>query len=126
MPVLGRVKFTQPGLQVRATTVDVRFCAVAVDSSSICLASALGSLGSLGSLASLGSPGSISSPFHQLLAGQGGMSVPGLPKPAELIQQAQALQLLAHLQTMLMTPTSSPASVQPRDNQTNFQKVTTI
>ena len=85
-----------------------------------------GVLGSLGSLASLATPGSISSPFHQLLAGQGAMSVPGLPKPAELIQQAQALQLLAHLQTMLMTPTSSPAPVQPRDNQTNFQKVITI
>ena len=36
--------------------------------------------------------------------GQGGQQpgLPGLPKPAELIQQAQALQLLAHLQTMLM------------------------
>ena len=52
------------------------------------------------------------------------MSVPGLPKPAELIQQAQALQLLAHLQTMLMTPTSSPATPQPRDSQHHFQKVT--
>ena len=45
-------------------------------------------------------------PLQHLLQqqGQGGQQpgLPGLPKPAELIQQAQALQLLAHLQTMLM------------------------
>ena len=78
----------------------------------------------------LGSLGSMGSPLHQLLAGQSAMSVPGLPKPAELIQQAQALQLLAHLQTMLMapgspnTPTSLPG--QNINNQTNFQKVTIL
>ena len=83
-----------------------------------------GVLGSLSSLSSAPSLPSLPSPFHQLLAGQGTMSVPGLPKPAELIQQAQALQLLAHLQTMLMTPTSSPATPQPRDSQHHFQKVT--
>jgi len=77
----------------------------------------------------LGSLGSLSSPLHQLLAGQNGLAVPGLPKPAELIQQAQALQLLAHLQTMLMTPSSganTPTSLpgQNRDNHTtNFQKM---
>ena len=47
------------------------------------------------------------SPLHQLFSQQqqGGQQpgLPGLPKPAELIQQAQALQLLAHLQTMLMS-----------------------
>jgi len=49
------------------------------------------------------------SPLHHLLSQQqqqqGGHQpgLPGLPKPAELIQQAQALQLLAHLQTMLMS-----------------------
>ena len=50
------------------------------------------------------------SPLHHLLSQQqqqqqGGQQpgLPGLPKPAELIQQAQALQLLAHLQTMLMS-----------------------
>jgi hypothetical protein len=36
-----------------------------------------------------------------LLGGQAGSSG-GLPRPADLIQQAQALQLLAHLQTVLM------------------------
>jgi hypothetical protein len=36
-----------------------------------------------------------------LLGGQAGVHG-GLPRPADLIQQAQALQLLAHLQTVLM------------------------
>lgn len=48
----------------------------------------------------LGLPGS---PFSQLLAG-GGANLAGLPKPADLIQQAQALQLLPHLQTVLLNP----------------------
>ena len=60
-------------------------------------------------------------PLGQLLAG------PGLPKPADLIQQAQTLQLLAHLQTMLMNPapaTSAPSPAQQQiNNAANFQKV---
>ena len=74
------------------------------------------------------------SPLQQLLASQGGLS--GLPKPADLIQQAQTLQLLAHLQTMLMNPgpassanssNGQPATASsisgPLNNATNFQKV---
>ena len=33
-----------------------------------------------------------------------------LPKPSDLIQQAQALQLLAHLQTVLLNPQGAPAA----------------
>ena len=65
-----------------------------------------------------GLPGS---PFSHLLNGGG---VSGLPKPADLIQQAQALQLLAHLQTVLLNPASSPSSLnQFINNRTDIQKV---
>ena len=45
----------------------------------------------------LASLGLLGSPLAHFLSGQGG----GLPRPADLFQQAQALQLLAHLQTVL-------------------------
>ena len=65
-----------------------------------------------------GIPGS---PFSHLLNG-GGMS--GLPKPADLIQQAQALQLLAHLQTVLLNPASSQSNInQFINNATDMQQV---
>ena len=70
-------------------------------------------------LGALSSP----SPLHQLLssagANPGGTSIPGLPKPADLIQQAQALQLLAHLQTMLMNPGSASLPPPPPPPQAN-------
>ena len=66
------------------------------------------------------------SPIQQLLSG-GPAGLSGLPKPSDLIQQAQALQLLAHLQTMLMNPNASnsqsPSISSPLSNATNFQKV---
>ena len=71
----------------------------------------------------------MANPLQQLLAAQGGLGGLGnLPKPADLIQQAQTLQLLAHLQTMLMNPnvsqaSSAPSLSGPLNNATNFQKV---
>jgi len=68
----------------------------------------------------------MNSPLQQFLSGgsPGGV-IPGLPKPADLIQQAQTLQLLAHLQTMLMNPNQSPPV--PTSNQfpnaANLQKM---
>jgi hypothetical protein len=61
----------------------------------------------------LASYGLLGSPLGQLLGGQantlahilssgGSGGLGGLPRPADLIQQAQALQLLAHLQTVLL------------------------
>lgn len=68
------------------------------------------------------------SPLQQLLSG-GPAGLTGLPKPSDLIQQAQALQLLAHLQTMLMNPNASnsqsPQISSPLSNATNFQKMMT-
>jgi len=60
-------------------------------------------------------PGLPSSPLHHLL--QGGAGLQGLPKPADLIQQAQALQLLAHLQTMLMSGKAEEAPPPPTFHQ---------
>ena len=72
----------------------------------------------------------MNNPLQQLLASQGSLpgGLGGLPKPADLIQQAQTLQLLAHLQTMLMNPaspsTSDASSIAgPMNNAANFQKV---
>jgi len=72
--------------------------------------------------------GLVGSPLQQLLSG-GPAGLSGLPKPADLIQQAQALQLLAHLQTMLMNPNTSNSQSHPisspLSNATNFQKMMT-
>ena len=71
----------------------------------------------------------LANPLASLLASQGAAGLSGLPKPADLIQQAQTLQLLAHLQTMLMTPGSGQPSAPstglpgPLNNAANFQKV---
>ena len=83
-------------------------------------------LASLQTTASQSYANLVGSPLQHLLSGgPGGLS--GLPKPADLIQQAQALQLLAHLQTMLMNPNTSnsqsPPISSPLSNATNFQKV---
>ena len=59
------------------------------------------------------------SPFAQLL-NNGGAAVSGLtglPKPSDLLQHAQALQLLAHLQTMLLSPG------QQQQHQTNLHNI---
>ena len=62
--------------------------------------------GLLASLAAGGGKNGSGSPdLSQLLAG-GQLSQ--LPKPADLIQQAQALQLLAHLQTVLINSGQQP------------------
>ena len=55
------------------------------------------------------------SPFSQLFAmaaagNNTGTTAAALPKPADLIQQAQALQLLAHLQTVLLSPAANNSS----------------
>ena len=71
----------------------------------------------------------LANPLASLLASQGAAGLSGLPKPADLIQQAQTLQLLAHLQTMLMNPgagqPSAPSTGLPGslNNAANFQKV---
>ena len=78
-----------------------------VPSSNPSLAEALTSLQAQASLP----PGVMANPLQHLLS-QGGAGLQGLPKPADLIQQAQALQLLAHLQTMLMSPQGEPPSFQ--------------
>ena len=73
----------------------------------------------------------LASPLASLLASQGAAGLSGLPKPADLIQQAQTLQLLAHLQTMLMSPQGQPGAPStglpslpgPLNNAANFQKV---
>ena len=62
------------------------------------------------------------SPFAQLL-GNGGSAVgglTGLPKPSDLLQHAQALQLLAHLQTMLLSPGQQQ---QQQQQQTNLHNI---
>ena len=76
-------------------------------------------------------PGLMANPLASLLASQGAGGLSGLPKPADLIQQAQTLQLLAHLQTMLMNPGGGQAGQagapgplpSPLNNAANFQKV---
>ena len=71
----------------------------------------------------------LANPLASLLASQGAAGLSGLPKPADLIQQAQTLQLLAHLQTMLMNPGAGQPSAPstglpgPLNNAANFQKV---
>lgn len=50
--------------------------------------------------------GLLGSPLVHLLSGQNGGA---LPRPADLIQQAQALQLLAHLQTVLLQQPGGPS-----------------
>eukprot|EP00092_Neocalanus_flemingeri_P040949 GFUD01044588.1.p1 GENE.GFUD01044588.1~~GFUD01044588.1.p1 ORF type:complete len:648 (+),score=113.07 GFUD01044588.1:584-2527(+) len=85
-------------------------------------------LANLQSTANQSYGGLLGSPLQQLLSG-GPAGLSGLPKPADLIQQAQALQLLAHLQTMLMNPNTSnsqsPQISSPLSNATNFQKMMT-
>merc|ERR1719342_1027573 len=87
-------------------------------------------LANLQKTASQNFSGMMGSPLQQLLASQGAAGgLSGLPKPSDLIQQAQALQLLAHLQTMLMNPNASnsqsPSISSPLSNATNFQKMMT-
>ena len=71
----------------------------------------------------------LANPLASLLASQGAAGLSGLPKPADLIQQAQTLQLLAHLQTMLMSPGGAQPGAPgtglpgPLNNAANFQKV---
>ena len=62
------------------------------------------------------------SPFSQLLGAGGVAGLSGLPKPSDLLQHAQALQLLAHLQTMLL----SPGQTQPNMQNIDMQKVNII
>ena len=76
-----------------------------VPTSSPSLPEALASLQAQASLP----PGLMANPLQHLLT-QGSAGLQGLPKPADLIQQAQALQLLAHLQTMLMGREEQPAA----------------
>jgi len=87
-------------------------------------------LANLQKTASQNFSGMMGSPLQQLLASQGAAGgLSGLPKPSDLIQQAQTLQLLAHLQTMLMSPSASssqataPSVSGPLNNATNFQKM---
>ena len=59
--------------------------------------------------------GSAGALAHMLGGGGSSAAGGGLPRAADLIQQAQALQLLAHLQTMLLqqAPPGGPGHLNP-------------